>query len=206
MAKNKFYVVWNGRRTGVFSSWAACQEQIYEFKAARYKSFPDRHTAEQAFLAGPPRAGSKSIEKSQAKTKSEKPIHEALAVDAACSGNPGDMEYRGVLSPSGVEVFRSKVYKMGTNNVGEFLAIVHGLAWLKQQNSSMTIYSDSENAMKWVKGGKARTKLVATAQNAPLFELIQRAETWLQNNKIQVPLRKWETKDWGEVPADFGRK
>ena len=95
---------------------------------------------------------------------------------------------------------------MGTNNVGEFLAIVHGLAWLKQQNRSMTIYSDSENAIKWVKTGKVRTKLVATAQNAALFELIQRAETWLQNNKIQVPLRKWETKDWGEIPADFGRK
>ncbi len=205
MAKNKFYVVWNGRRTGVFCSWAACQEQIFEFKAARYKSFPDRHTAEQAFLKGAPASSPKSS--SSVKPGAEgRPLEEALAVDAACSGNPGDMEYRGVLSPSGVEVFRSKVYKMGTNNVGEFLAIVHGLAWLKQQNRSMTIYSDSENAIKWVKTGKVRTKLVATAQNAALFELIQRAETWLQNNKIQVPLRKWETKDWGEIPADFGRK
>lgn len=206
MAKNKFYVVWNGRRTGVFNSWAACQEQIFEYTAARYKSFPDRHTAEQAFRSGPPAPSPKSTTKSAQPMAENRPLEEALAVDAACSGNPGDMEYRGVLSPSGVEVFRSKVYKMGTNNVGEFLAIVHGLAWLKQQNRSMTIYSDSENAMKWVKGGKARTKLVATAQNAPLFELIQRAETWLQNNTIQVPLRKWETKDWGEIPADFGRK
>jgi ribonuclease HI len=206
MAKKKFYVVWNGRKIGVFTSWDACQEQIENFKGARFKSYPDRVMAEKAFKEGPP-AKDVQVERSQNEPSLLGPPEpNSLTVDAACSGNPGDMEYRGVYTATGTEVFKSKVYEMGTNNVGEFLAIVHALAWMQQQKISMTIYSDSENAIKWVRAGKARTKLEPTAKNAAIFDLISRAEAWLSKNAITVPIRKWETRDWGENPADFGRK
>lgn len=131
---------------------------------------------------------------------------DALAVDAACSGNPGPMEYRGVYLATGQEIFHYGPVH-GTNNIGEFLAIVHALALLKQQGRTMTIYSDSRNALLWIKARKCRTKLARTARTEQLFQLIERAETWLRTHDFaDIPLLKWETSQWGEVPADFGRK
>ena len=129
----------------------------------------------------------------------------ALAVDAACSGNPGPMEYRGVHIASRQEVFHFGPLK-GTNNIGEFLAIVHGLALIKQKGYYMPLYSDSANAISWVKQKKCKTKLPRTSETEYLFELIERAEKWLKENKYSTPILKWETKEWGEIPADFGRK
>lgn len=130
---------------------------------------------------------------------------EALCVDAACSGNPGPMEYRGVHLPSGKEVFHFGPVH-GTNNIGEFLAIVHALALLKQKGLSMPVYSDSRTALIWVQKRKCKTTLERNIKTEPLFQLIARAEKWLRENAITVPLLKWETEKWGEVPADFGRK
>lgn len=128
-----------------------------------------------------------------------------LAVDAACSGNPGPMEYRGVYLLTGQEVFHfGPVY--GTNNIGEFLAIVHGLALQKQKGLCMPIYSDSRNALGWVKQKKCKTKLERNERTEPLFRLIERAEKWLRENTYDIPVLKWQTDLWGEVPADFGRK
>ena len=130
----------------------------------------------------------------------------ALAVDAACSGNPGPMEYRGVYLATGQEVFHFGPVR-GTNNIGEFLAIVHGLALLKQKGLNMTIYTDSRNAMLWVKARKCRTKLKRDHRTEQLFQLIERAENWLKTHDwSDIPLLKWETSRWGDVPADFGRK
>lgn len=131
---------------------------------------------------------------------------DALAVDAACSGNPGPMEYRGVYLATGEEIFHYGPVH-GTNNIGEFLAIVHALALLKQRGRTMTVYSDSRNALLWVKAKKCRTKLARTARTEKLFQLIERAEQWLRTHEYSdIPLLKWETRRWGEVPADFGRK
>lgn len=130
---------------------------------------------------------------------------EAIAVDAACSGNPGPMEYRGIYLKTGQVLFHYGPVH-GTNNIGEFLAIVHALALLKQQGKTMPIYSDSRTAMIWVQKRKCKTTLDPTPQNAPLLQLVRRAENWLIQNGVNVPLHKWETEKWGEVPADFGRK
>ena len=132
-------------------------------------------------------------------------IKQALCVDAACSGNPGPMEYRGVHIPSGKEVFRFGPIQ-GTNNIGEFLAIVHALALMQQKNISMPIYSDSVSGMAWVRNRKAKTTLSRTAQTEKALDLVARAENWLRTNQIQVPILKWDTENWGEIPADFGRK
>ena len=130
---------------------------------------------------------------------------QAIAVDAACSGNPGQMEYRGVYLKTGEEIFHyGPVF--GTNNIGEFLAIVHGLALLAQRGYTIPIYSDSVNAMLWVKRKQCRTTLPLNDKTQALHEHIRRAETWLRTHSYSNDLRKWETEKWGEIPADFGRK
>lgn len=133
-------------------------------------------------------------------------IVEALAVDAACAGNPGPMEYRGVYVRTGQEVFHVGPLQGGTNNIGEFLAIVHGLALQEKQGTRLPIYSDSVNAQLWIRAGICRTKLEETDENERIFELIRRAESWLRTHSFRLPIYKWETKQWGEIPADFGRK
>lgn len=133
-------------------------------------------------------------------------LTDAIAVDAACSGNPGPMEYRGVYVKTGQELFRVGPLQGGTNNIGEFLAIVHGLALQEKQGTRLPLYSDSVNAQAWIRQGICKTQLAETEQNAPVFEMIRRAEAWLRTHTFRVPILKWETKKWGEIPADFGRK
>ena len=213
MAKNKFYVVWQGRNPGVYSHWEDCKKEIEGFAGAKYKGFPDRTSAETDFKEGPENYWGKdvtpTIDLSAAK---EQPISPAIAVDAACAGNPGKMEYQGVFVDFGtkpattVNLFKSPVFENGTNNIGEFLAIVHALAWMKQKRVKYPIYSDSVNAQLWIRQKKCKTKLQPNAKNEYLFELIARAEKWLNENAIEVPILKWKTEIWGEIPADFGRK
>ncbi len=130
---------------------------------------------------------------------------ESLCVDGACSGNPGPMEYRGVHLPSGKEVFRVGPM-LGTNNIAEFLAIVHALALMKQKGITMPIYSDSVSGQAWVRNKKAKTTLALNAETAQVLNLVERAEKWLRENDFRVPILKWDTEKWGEIPADFGRK
>ena len=130
---------------------------------------------------------------------------DAIAVDAACSGNPGPMEYRGVDLRTGQELFHFGPIQ-GTNNIGEFLAIVHALALQKKEGATRTIYSDSRTAIIWVSKKHCKTTLPRTPENAYLYNVIARAEHWLRVHSYPNKLLKWETERWGEVPADFGRK
>ncbi|MBO4362630.1 MAG: hypothetical protein J5823_07630 [Paludibacteraceae bacterium] len=134
------------------------------------------------------------------------PLLPALAVDAACSGNPGVMEFRGVIADTGTEVFHRGPFPQGTNNIGEFLALVLGLAYLKQNNLTWNIYTDSITALAWLRQRKCKTKLPRTPQNEPLFQMIAKAEAWLRANTYTTRIYKWDTEKWGEIPADFGRK
>lgn len=206
--KQKFYVVWVGKQPGVYTSWPVAQAQIQGVAGAKYKSFPTRAQAEAALRAG---AGSyiskRSVTKKSAPARSSgRIIRRSISVDAACSGNPGLMEYQGVTTVNKRQLFH-QAFPLGTNNVGEFLAIVHALAFLqKQSEPDLPIYSDSKIAMGWVAKGKAKTTLKRSAQTEKLFEYLDRAEAWLAQNQVTNPILKWETERWGEIPADFGRK
>ena len=195
-------------RPGVYSSWEECQTQIKGVKQALYKAFDTLAEAEQAYASSPRQyigQGSKAESKKCAATMPASIITNALAVDAACSGNPGMMEYRGVYIATGEEIFHFGPM-FGTNNIGEFLAIVHGLALLKQKGIDLPIYSDSYNALLWIKGKKCKTKLPRDCKSEELFKYVDRAEKWLKENSYTTTLIKWETDKWGEIPADFGRK
>lgn len=212
MAKKNFYVVWNGIVPGVYKSWDECKAQVSGYDGAIYKSFSTKAEADKAFDDSPWVYIGKNAKETQQKQSKIRVadnsaiIKDSLAVDAACSGNPGLLEYRGVYVLTGEQIFLQGVFEHGTNNVGEFLALVHGLALLKQKKSSIPIYSDSVNAIKWVKEKKCKTKLDRVPENESLFYLIERAEKWLRENSYTTKIIKWETKEWGEIPADFGRK
>ncbi|MDD4054322.1 MAG: ribonuclease H family protein [Bacteroides sp.] len=207
--KRKFYVVWIGVEPGIYNSWADCYLQINGYKGAQYKSFDTLKEATEAYNSHP----SDYIQKSPPlETHSDNPkilskeiIENSVCVDAACSGNPGPMEYRGVYTGNNQELFKFGPI-WGTNNIGEFLAIVHALALSKQNKWDMPIYSDSRNAIAWVKNKKCNTKLVKNIKTVAVYELINRAEKWLKNNTYSTQIIKWNTQKWGEIPADFGRK
>lgn len=208
--KPKFYVVWKGKKPGIYESWDDCKAQIEGFKGAQYKSFSKFTEAKKAFNSnyleykgkkkGKPGLSSEEL------LKIGDPNYHSIAVDAASSGNPGKMEYQGVDTKSKKRLFHQGPFIEGTSNIGEFLALVHGLAFLKKKKSDRILYSDSRIAIGWVQKKKCGTKLKKSKKNAKLFELIERAENWLKTNHFNTPIVKWETKAWGEIPADFGRK
>lgn len=209
--KQKYYVVWVGRKTGIFSSWEECKKNVEGFENAKYKSFDTMKEAQEAFSI----VGYNFLEHKKEKPAIKRspntllndglPIIDAICTDAACSGNPGEMEYQGVYVKTGKRLFHY-YSPIGTNNIGEFLGLVHGLSYLKRHNYPQPLYTDSVNAIKWVREKKCKTKLPLNAQTEKLFEYIHRAEHWLQTNTYTTKILKWDTENWGEIPADFNRK
>ena len=200
--KKKYYVVWRGHKKGVFNSWEDCKIQINNFKGAKYKSFENLKDANNALTED----HKIYFGKSKLFKTDELPNYNSISVDAASSGNPGIMEYQGVDTKTKKLLFNHGPFKKGTNNIGEFLALVHGLAELKKMKSNKPIYTDSITAISWVRKKKCNTKLERTNENENLFLLIDRAILWLKSNTYQTEILKWKTKIWGEIPADFGRK
>ena len=209
--KKKYYTVWKGHHTGIFESWEDCKAQIKDFKGAQYKSFLTFEAAKKALKGNykdyikKNKAFKSELTEEQLK-KIGQPNYNSISVDAASSGNPGKMEYRGVDTKTKKELFKQGPFREGTNNIGEFLALVHALALLKNKKSNLIIYTDSKTAISWVKKKACNTKLERKGKNKPVFDLIDRAVTWLKKNSYSTTIVKWETKAWGEIPADFGRK
>lgn len=221
--KQKYYVVWQGKKPGIYTSWDECKEQVHGVVGAQYKAFDSLAEAQSAIrlpycsvVVQSNRGNQKNQDNrilvvdengmTAVKPGAENaPVLDALAVDAACSGNPGVMEYQGVYIPTRTRVFHYKAPK-GTNNIGEFLAIVHGLSYLKKHHLNQIIYSDSVNAINWVRQKVCKSKLPEDASTAELWDYIHRAENWLRTNTYTTEIRKWDTDRWGEIPADFGRK
>ena len=202
MSKKKFYVVWKGHNPGIYLSWADCKNEINNFKGALYKSFKELGKAKVAFTLG------YNEYKSTSKILNvvNGPDLNSISVDAASSGNPGIMEYQGVNTKTKKVLFKMGPFNNATNNVGEFLALVHGIAMLEKGTKLKIIYSDSITAISWVRKKRCQTKLIRNKQNEEVFILIERAVLWLKENKYSVLVKKWKTKLWGEIPADFGRK
>jgi ribonuclease HI len=209
--KPKFYVVWKGRQTGVFNTWEDCKAQTNGFDGAVFRSFESKELAEKAFqdsskeYIGKNKKVVSSLSKEQLALIGD-PIQDAIAVDGAWNNNTGIVEYQGINYKTKEVLFHVGPLEDGTINMVEFLAIVHALALCKQKGYKQPIYSDSKIALGWIKAKKARTNHPPSENNKKLFEMLERAENWLENNTYENELLKWETKAWGENPADFGRK
>lgn len=209
MKKQKYYVVWEGRRIGVYSNWDECKKQIDGFTDAKYKSFETLIDAENAFREEAENYIGKSTKKTlsnEEKIKLGYPNTEAICVDASWNTATGVVEYKGVHFPSNEVLFLIGPYSDGTNNIGEYLAIVHALSLCKKNNIDIPIYTDSKTALAWLRNKEAKTTLQPTSQNTEIINLMKRADAWLQTNAYKNKVLKWDTQNWGEIPADFGRK
>jgi ribonuclease HI len=222
MAKLKYYVVWEGHQPGIYSSWPACQEATHHYPSAKFKAYDSEQEAQQAFKQG----WKKSFQLAQSATKtnhSSKAVQskkagqsaagifpeidlDSISVDVGCSGNPGIVEYKGVDTRTGEVIFHQGPIGKGTNNLGEFLAIVHALAYLQSQGSSKTIYTDSVTALSWIRNKNVSTNLERDDSTKEIWSLVDRAIDWLHQHRYSNKIIKWDTKKYGEIKADFGRK
>lgn len=229
MKGSKYYTVWVGVEPGVYDSWEECQLQTANYPGAKYKSFKTREEAVAAYRGDPaeqlgimkaivrhgrtaaPAAAPITTADMAARWRSIPGIRlDAIATDGACAGNPGPMEYRAVRLSDGAQLFRvgDRTPLTGTNNIAEYLAIIHLAALLRKNGDSTTpIYTDSRNTLAWLRRGASKTTLQRTPATAAALDLLARADAWLAaNGPIKNPILKWNTEEWGEIPADFGRK
>ena len=209
--KNKFYVVWVGREKGVYENWDECKKQVDKFFGAKFMGFPSKHEADIAYSEGYKKYW--GTKKKKPKLLSEEkvkkighPIRESISVDGAWDTSTGLAEYQGVSTEDNTLLFHQGPFEDGTNNLVEFLALVHALSYCKKNNIDIPIYSDSKIAIGWVKNKEMRTNKERNKRNEPLFKLVDRAVAWLKDNDYPNKILKWETRAWGENPADFGRK
>lgn len=212
----KFYVVWEGATPGVYATWPECKAQVDGIDSAKYKSYPTRDEAERAYREGWKKhwgqgrktsaAASGKPGSAASKASVGEIDYDSISVDVGTRGNPGPVEYKGVDTRTGEVLFERGPIPNGTNNLGEFLAIVHALAYLKQQGSEKTVYSDSRTALKWVRAKEVATTLARNESTREIWGLVDRALSWLHCNSYPNKVLKWETESWGEIKADYGRK
>lgn len=162
----KFYVVWAGRQTGVFTDWPTTHRQVDRFAGARYKSFATRAEAEQAFAGGAPRSA--IVRRAANKASGQAPVQAdsspfdlQIYCDGACDPNPG-------RAGSGLAVYRNgKLAQLwyglynpaGTNNTAELNALHRALVMAEAAIASsftVQILCDSTYAIncisKWAAG------------------------------------------------------
>lgn len=214
--RRKFYVVWEGRSPGIYDSWEEAKIQVDGFPQARYKAFDDQTTATRAFRGSPDEQ--KAILRAIASHRDSglatfniddhpEVVRDSIAVDGACSRNPGPIEYRGVDVVTGAEIFHAGPFQGGTNNIAEYLGLIHALAFLHNTGNTHTVvYSDSRTAQSWVRRRGHASKITPTPGNAKILQLLARADAWIQSHPSHATILKWDTDHWGEIPADFNRK
>lgn len=215
----KYYVVFKGFNPGVYDNWDEVKLQTNGYPDAVFKGYSTSEEAAEAYrnysgtedrneLFRLISVGNEKKDKEKGTTISDNPEidHDAWAVDASCLGNPGKMEYRGVDLKTGKVIFQVGPFEDATNNIGEYLALVHAMALMAKKGEYHNIYSDSLTALSWWKNRKIKTKLRQTQNNARIFELLARASVWVNTHQFPAKVIKWQTERWGEIPADYGRK
>lgn len=209
--KPKFYVVWKGSAPGVYRTWAECEAATRGSSGAKFKAFPTLESAQRAFDEGPGAYwGNRKLVSplsEEQRLAIGQPIANSLCVDAAWNSVTKVMEYRGVWGHDRSPAFRQGPFPQATNNLGEFLAIVHALALMAKRRIDWPVYSDSQTAICWVRRRKVNSKSMNLGQTgAKVNDFVARAVRWLAENEYQNEVLKWRTEAWGEVPADYGRK
>ena len=145
----------------------------------------------------------------------EKP-KKGWAVDGATAGNPGPSEYRCIDLASGEVIFQQKIGS-ATNNITEFLAVIHAMAKAIKDGIKTDIYTDSMTALAWVKYKRCNSSLKPGRYTQFASDLKIRGEKFLQGIELDLKefdvikfsngeVLKWFTEMWGEIPADYGRK
>lgn len=215
----KYYVVFKGFHPGIYDNWEEARLETDGFPDSMCKSYDNSEEAARAYRNFSLQEDREDLVRILSRnsdpetTLNDTPYssnleidNDAWAVDASCLGNPGIMEYRGVDLKTGKEIFRVGPFSDATNNVGEYLALVHAMALMFKKGEFHNIYSDSVTALSWYRNKKIKTKLSPTPANTKIFELLARASIWVNTHQFPARILKWQTEKWGEIPADFGRK
>lgn len=203
----KCYVVWVGRTPGIYETWDECKSEVVGFPEARCKGFSTLEQAEKALKDGWEKHWGKKDQKYKADIKYPDEIQKnSIVVDVSCSGPNGPMEYRGIGLKEKRIIFERGSFRVGTNNIGEFLAIVEAIRHIAKNGHYDTIYSDSQVAIGWVRNKTCKTTLERSEATKEIHAIIDEALEWLRKNKYSCKVIKWKTTQWGEIPADYGRK
>lgn len=138
-----------------------------------------------------------------------------ISVDAGTQGNPGLCFYRVVDIANGIQLGEKNLGE-GTNNLAEFIGLVNAIkecvrshklraGLYKTSSEPRDLYTDSQTALAWL-----RRKDVKTSFSGPILLEVSKCIVFLNSdeyaNQKAVRVFKWNTKEWGEIPADFGRK
>jgi ribonuclease HI len=205
-----FYGVWAGRNPGVYDNWNDCKAQVDKFSGAKFSKLKATTKADALveFNAANTGLGSIGSASSAPAKNGGKPIENVLTVDGASNGLV--CEYQAVWYPSKEFAFASPVLQGGTNNIAEFLGLVSAIKYLQEKKLPLRVYTDSVTAMAWVRNKVANTTARNTGKaTEELDGMLADAEKYLRDNEHllnKLEVLKWETKDWGEIPADYGRK
>jgi ribonuclease HI len=202
----KWYVVWHGRVPGVYETWEYCKAHITNVPGAKYKAFPTHQAAVQAYAEGHEQHIGNPRVQEQSRGAVDGPRAQSICVDVGTYGNPGRVMYQGVATHTGDVLFSSPSIPYGTNNLGEFVAIVHGLAYIKKNGLDVPVYTDSVNARNWVRRKEVRSTLARDERSMTMWTLVDRALQWLHTHTDHATVLQWDTKAWGQIKADYGRK
>lgn len=193
----KVYVVFEGKKPGVYKTWNECLENTKGVKGSKFKGYPNEKEGNEAF--------EKYTSHDEISAEDE---NNSISTDVGTSGNPGKTEFRVVETSDSKIIFNSKLYELGTNNIGEFLGVVWAMKYLKERNEQhRIIFTDSKTAMSWITKKAYKTSLERTEQTKEIYEEMEKSIKWLkETNTEEFRIEKWRTDLKGENPADFGRK
>ena len=201
-SKNKVYLVEEAPgKYRSFDNWPACQA----FVQGRPIAFAGGATREAAMqklnatrdwqLSGGPKKKSSS----KPKVPGGPLPTEGLTSDAGTHGNPGPCEYQ-VTDLKG-KILEHRHLGVHTNNYAE-LAGIEAMVRIAGERGESVCWTDSTIAMGWIRSGR----LGPTVREPELIKgLIHRINA-LQAEYPNVTLKKWNTREWGQIPSDFGRK
>ena len=230
--KSKWYVIYRGRRVGVYDNWRECEQETRGFPDAKFASFDTYEEARCSFLKecicgggdcewvqkAFPSICTSSPSGDTWRTCEGGPEIPCVCTDAACT-NPvgGDVEYRCVRisnKTAAVEqLFAFGPFRLGSNNIGEYVGLVRALMWTSTHDSlgSAPIYTDSRVAISWVSnpvapGSNTTIKAIGDDLRAELKYCDDWIKTPVAKKEVLKRVRHWKTSCWGEIPADYGRK
>jgi len=206
----KFYVVWKGAKTGVFSTWSEVQKYTQGRPDAQFMGFPSEAEAKTAFASTYTKAlmkrslTKKPVGDKKTSTNSDNKTHSAvnkqaadvqIYCDGACSPNPGKSGTGLALYQQGkvTALFYGLYNANGTNNTAELngLLMAFKLAQKQlQQTSRVQILSDSKYSIdcitKWAKSWQAKGWTRGKGEEIKNLALIKECFALYQSLKSQL--------------------
>jgi len=121
--------------------------------------------------------------------------------------NSGPSEYRCIDIKTKEIIFSTKI-GFASNNMAEFLALMQALILSDSLKVSTTIFIDSWIAIAWFKNKRCYSRITLDDRTRDVYELIAECIDWLKKNKHRKlnTVILWQTRQWGQIPADYNRK